>query len=90
VDISRLATDLAVEWLGEDSEPEADEGWLRHGQPGRITDPAAEDVFVEWFRLEHNGVSSWICCDYQALGELDEREYQRRCERVGKGLPPLD
>jgi hypothetical protein len=90
VDISRLATDLPVEWLGEDGEPGADEGRLRHGHPGRITDPAVEDVFVEWFGLEQSGVSRWICYDYQALGELDEPEYKRRCERVGKGLPPLD
>jgi hypothetical protein len=89
MDMRRLAAGFPVEWLGEDNEPDADEGWLRKGHPGRITDPAAEDVFVEWFGLENRGVSRWLCYDFQALGELDEGEYRQRCERIGDGLAPL-
>jgi hypothetical protein len=86
----RLAMDLPVEWLGEDNEPNADEGYLRRGHPGRITDPSPQDVFVEWAGLEDRGVSQWLCYDLEALGELDEPEYERRAERCREGLPPLD
>ena len=85
----RLAFDLPVEWLGEENEPDADEGFLRRGHPGRITDPSAEDVFVEWVGLERRGVSQWICYDFQILGELDEAEFERRSERVRLGQPPI-
>jgi len=90
MDPSRLRDDLPVEWLGDDNEPDESEGWLRHGQPGRITDPAMQDVFVEWVGLEDAGVSRWICYDYQGLGEISEEEFTRRADRLRQGLPPLD
>ena len=89
MDPRRLAHHLPVEYLNEDDEHDALEGHLRLGHPGRITDPSPQDVFVEWFGLEHAGASRWVCYDYQGLGELDEAEYERRCERLRRGLPPL-
>lgn len=90
VDPRRLAHDLAVEYLGEDDAPDPSHGHLRHGHPGRITDPSPQDVFVEWFGLEDKGASRWICYDYEGLAELEEAEYERRCQRLQQGLPPIE
>lgn len=89
VDPELLREGLTVEWLGDDSEPDDHDGWLRRGQPGLVTDPAEQDVFVQWAGLEDQGVSRWICYGYKALGVISKSEYDRRVLRVRNGLPPV-
>jgi len=43
---------MPVEYTGPDNDPNDEEGWLRHGHPGRVTVPSYQDVFVDWYGLE--------------------------------------
>jgi len=80
---------VAVEYLGPEGAPQAPEGWLRHGHPGRVTDGSPQDVFVDWFGLEEQDVSRRMSYDLPSLHEISEQEYGRRVDRVRRGLPPI-
>jgi len=87
---SRLVMNMPVEYTGPDNDPNDEEGWLRHGHPGRVTVPSYQDVFVDWYGLEDRGASRWVCYDLPGLNELTEAEYARRVDRLNAGLAPID
>jgi hypothetical protein len=87
---SRLVMGMPVEYPGPDNDPSDEEGWLRHGHPGRVTDPSWQDVFVDWDGLEDQGASRWVCYDLPGLNEITDQEYARRVACLDAGLPPID